>query len=148
MGLTSRLQHRAARRENTPTRAGEADTITRSRQSAANQGLGRGYAQQAETDIRQQGTLAVTDQILAARDEENSRRYQQIAMLTESLVNANKVRFSAYLQKKAQKAARSASIFGAIGNIAGSVLGAGATLGAGALTAGATSDLAASLEGR
>jgi len=109
-------------------RGGEAATITSAKQQAANAGLGRGFAQQQETNIKQQGTMETSNQILAAKDEENSRRYQQLLMLTQAQISSNKSRLAAHLAKKAQDAQNSASILGTIGNIFGSVVGAGANL--------------------
>lgn len=133
-GLASTLGVQAAR-------GGEANAITEARQTAANQGLGRGFAAQQESDIRQQGTMNVTDQLMGAALEERSRRFQLQSMLASSLIESNKSRYLNYLQKKASKAASSASALGFLGSLGGGLLSAGGAI-AGGLIGGPVGALA------
>jgi hypothetical protein len=107
-------------------RGGEQAQIDETEQAAASQGLGRGYAQQSKQNIRQQGTMAATEMVMGAALESRSRQYQQAAQLAASLIESNKSRFTAYLNKKAQESAESAAITGGLieagGNILSSVL--------------------------
>lgn len=100
-------------------RAGEKNQIDESNQEAANQGLGRGYADQEATDIRQKGSEQVAEQTMGAHLEGASRRFQVATLMAQSLLEANKARFTAYLNSKAQSSAQSSSILGAIGQILG-----------------------------
>lgn len=107
-------------------RAGESSMIDDAEQTAASQGLGRGYADQAGEDIRQKTTEAVTDTVMTSALEGRSRQYQQAAQLAASLVESNKARFTAYLNRQAQQSAEHASIIGGllqgIGGIVGGLL--------------------------
>jgi hypothetical protein len=107
-------------------RGGEQAQIDETEQTAASQGLGRGYANQAKQNIRQQGSMAATEVVMGAALESRSRQYQQAALLAASLTEANKARFTAYLNKKAQESSESSSIIGgilgAVGDIAGAAI--------------------------
>ncbi len=103
-------------------REGEQAVTEESTQEAANQGLGRGYAQQQKTNIRQQGNQQISDNILGAHLEGQSRRYQQAAMLAASLMEANKSRFTSYLNKKAQESAADSDLLGFVGDFLGGAL--------------------------
>jgi len=109
-------------------RRGEENRVQESRRNAASQGLGRGFAAQQETNIRQQGDQAASQTVLAAGLEERSRRFQLAQLMASSLIEANKVRYSKYIQKRLAKKAGRAGLLGAIGNIGGAALGLAGTL--------------------
>lgn len=116
-------------------RRGEAQEIERTRQTAANQGLGKGFAESQESQIRQQGTQQATDALMAAEMEGKARRFQMATIMAASLVETHKYMTAYYLQRKAMKSGEDAAQMGMLGNIIGSVIGAGATIGAAGITA-------------
>lgn len=109
-------------------RSGERRNIDKTKQEAASQGLGRGFATQAGSDIRQQGSLDVAEMTLGAHLEGRSRRFQLATVMAQSLLEANKARFSKYLQDRARESAEDASFLGgalgALGDIGGALIGA------------------------
>jgi len=124
-------------------REGEGSATEEAQQDAASQGLGRGFANQQKTNIRQQSNAAVADTMLAAHMEGKARRWQQAAMIANSLLEANKARYVSYLNKQAASAAESSALIGALGTIGGGLIGGilGGPVGAGigaAIGGGAT----------
>lgn len=112
-------------------RSGEERSIESARRGAAAGGLGRGYADQAESEIEQGARETTAGVLMSAQMEEDARLAQLKASLAQSLIDANKATYAWYLQKKAQKAAGRAGMFSMIGDI----LKGGATL-AGAMIGG------------
>jgi len=114
-------------------REGEQTATEESTQEAASQGLGRGFAAQQKSNIRQQSNAEVADTMLAAHMEGKARRWQQAALLANSLLEANKARYVAYLNKQAASAAESSALIGALGTIGGGLIGGilGGPVGAG-----------------
>jgi hypothetical protein len=104
-------------------RRGEAGNIESARRGAAAGGLGRGYADQMESDIRQQGTQGAADALLGAELEERSRRAQIQALYADALIQTNKAAYGSYLAKKAAKAGKSSGLLSAIGSVGGALLG-------------------------
>ena len=112
-------------------RGGEAQATDEMRQSAGSQGLGRGFAQQQATDIRQQGTMGTPDTLMQANLEQRSRRLEMTQLMTQSLIEAHKYRAYYYLARKTLKYAKKAGdssmwggIIGGIGAIAGGAIAA------------------------
>lgn len=102
-------------------REGEARNIEGARQNAANQGLGRGFANQQEADIRQRGNFEASAMVLQAQEEGAARRYQQAVALAAALMEADQYAAVAYSQGRAEKRAKNAGILGSIGGILGGV---------------------------
>lgn len=105
-------------------RGGERKNIDKAKQEAAAGGLGRGFAQQQESDIRQQGTQSVAEVTAGAALEERTRRFQLASMLAGSLVEANKSAFTAYLAGKGIQAGSDAAGHAETGAIIGGGLAA------------------------
>jgi hypothetical protein len=114
-------------------RAGEQATTEEATQESASQGLGRGYAAQQKSDIHQQTNARVSETMLGAHLEGQTRRWQQAALIANSLLEANKARFTAYLNKQAANSAESSALIGALGTIGGGLIGGilGGPVGAG-----------------
>lgn len=98
-------------------RAGEASNINQSRQEAASMGLGRGYAQQMGSNIRQEGTQAASQMLLQADLESRARAYEMAQMMTQALIESNKTRVANYWQEKTIKAAKDAGDSAMLGGI-------------------------------
>lgn len=108
-------------------RQGESRLITQARRAAAAQGLGRGFAQQMETNIRQRGTEAASEALVQAQLEERQRRFELAQMMAQALIDANKMSVARYLMKKQIKAGKHAATMGMLGGLfegLGSVAGA------------------------
>lgn len=109
-------------------RGGEQDAVSEARNRAAAGGLGKGFADQAESGIRQNATISTSDMLLKAAMEERARRFQFESYMATASMEANKSRFAQYLQKKAAKAGSDAAFLGLLGDIGGAVLGAAGTM--------------------
>ncbi len=116
-------------------RGGEAAATDEARQEAANQGLGRGFAAQQQTDIRQQGTMGVSDMMVQANLEGRSRRFEMASQMTQSLIEAHKYKAYYYLARKTMKAGAKAGRLSFLGDIGGALLGAGGSIAGGAIAA-------------
>lgn len=108
-------------------RGGEGRAIRGAREDAAAQGLGRGYAGQLEADIRQKGSQEAAQAMLSGRLEEKARRFQMQSMYAQSLMEASKARYAAYLAERqidAAEEAGDASILGGVFQGLGAIVGA------------------------
>jgi hypothetical protein len=114
-------------------REGEQSATEEATQESASQGLGRGYAAQQKSNIHQEANARVSETMLGAHLEGQSRRWQQAALIANSLLEANKARFTRYLNKQAADSAESSALIGALGTIGGGIIGGvlGGPVGAG-----------------
>jgi len=112
-------------------RQGEASAIRTGQQEAASQGLGRGYAAQLGTDIRQEGSQNAAQMMMTGELEERGRRYEQALSFAQSLIEANKARQAVYFQRKAMRESERAATTGLLGDLGGGLIGAaGSVIGA------------------
>lgn len=135
-------------------RQGEAQASDEARQSAASAGLGRGFAQQQQSDIRQRGTEAAADTTMQAELEERSRRYGMASQMAQALIETNKAFYSRYLSEQQRKWGAKAGmlsffgdVIGAAGAVAGAAIGGPAGAAAGGAAGGAFSGAATGVGG-
>jgi hypothetical protein len=107
-------------------RGGEARATTAAKRTAGQSGLGRGYAGQMETDIRQEGTQGAAQAMMGAELEERARRANLQMMFTQALMESNKSRYAAYLAEKARKSGQQAGNMQMVGQIGGAIIGGAA----------------------
>lgn len=117
-------------------RGGERRAVQDAKQSAASQGLGRGYAGQLEADITQESSQRASQALLGAELEERARRRDLAMQVVQSLIEGNKSRMAVFWHNKARRDAKSAAQLGLLGDIAGGLLGAGGAIGGAILGGG------------